>query len=54
MMSVEVPTKESFEKLVAVVDQLAGEIQIPEELKPAIKAVLEWLASKMDGTITWS
>ena len=48
-----VPTKEEFDQLVTVVNELAGKIELADEMKPLIKAILEWLASKLNGKIIW-
>jgi type III secretion system FlhB-like substrate exporter len=53
-MPTQVPTQEEFAALVESLNELAGKIEIPEEVKPAIKAVLEWLCSKLNGSVTWS
>lgn len=54
MSGVKVPTEDEFQALVALVEGLAGNVAIPDSIKPALKDVLEWLVSKLDGTITWS
>jgi hypothetical protein len=53
-MPTEVPTQEEFQKVVDALEAMTGTFDIPENVQPAVKAVLEWLASKLNGSITWS